>query len=105
MFDTMKLSNLQRHWLAIAEQRGLRVQVPFEVHLSDGRVFTADVLVEGYGAPRGMLVVTDSQKIAKLAHDLVDAGYGYSCMSEPDDVEVDDARGVDEVLRDWGVVT
>jgi hypothetical protein len=98
----MALTNLQRQWRYAAEQLHLRVQVPFVLRFGNGSTVTADVLLEGYGSARGMLIVSDFQRIEGKTEAIMRAGYGYSCMSEPPESEVFSLEGFDEVLKDWG---
>ena len=94
------MTAFQEYWLRAAQQFGLKVQIPFHVEL-DGERLVAPVLLEEFGAPRGMVLVTQYQDIALVSERLVDAGFGYSCLSESLGTDIDN-EGLFEILRDWG---
>ena len=68
--------------------------------LASGRL-TVPVLLEEFGAPRGMLLVTSYEDIAAVTDQLVSAGFGYSCLDDSPSTDVDESQIVD-MLRDWG---
>jgi len=86
--------------MRIAERFGLKVRIPFQVELATGRL-TVPVLLEEFGAQRGMLLVTSYQDIAAVTERLVDAGFGYSCLGDSPSTDLDESQIVD-MLRDWG---
>lgn len=98
----MSDTKFQAHWRALAERWGLSVEAPFRVEVSGASV-EVPVLLRDFGALRGMLLVTDFDLIAKYASELVDQGYGFSCLSEPSGAHgpADDDAFV-EMLGDWG---
>ena len=49
-----------------------------------------------------MLLVTDYEQIRPLMNRLLEAGYGYSCLSEPCDPHEEDPEALIDMLRDWG---
>ena len=98
----MALTNLQRQWQHAAEKHGLKVKIPFALALRDGSSIQADVLLEDYGARRGMLIVADFATVAEKRDVIVAAGYGYSCMSEPSEAEISSLEAIDDALEDWG---
>ena len=92
---------LQKHWVYIAKKRGLTVDVPYSVHLSDGKSLTVEVRLQNYGAKKGMLIVSSYALIDGKTDELIKMGYGYSCMSEPSDDNIESDEGLDDVLKDW----
>ena len=98
----MTFTNLQRHWQHAAQERQLVVRTPFELQLDDGSRITVEVLLEGYGAQRGMLIVSEFGSLNEKQAAIIKAGYGFSCMSQPCDAEVSCLDGLDYVLEDWG---
>ncbi len=98
----MSFTNLQRHWRFAAKERGLKVKTPFVLVFEDGSRIAAEVLLEGYGAPRGMIIVSEYRKIEAKKDAIIAAGYGYSCMPQPNDAGVTHLDGLDDVLADWG---
>jgi len=99
----MNLTNLQRQWQYAARQRGLKVKIPFFAALEDGERVSAEVLLEGFGATRGMLIVSDFAAIEKKTASILRSGFGYSCMSQPSEGEVTSVETIDDVLQDWGI--
>ena len=99
----MKTTPFQRQWIEISEHLGLDIRLAYEIELSD-RTLTAPVLLEGYGADKGMVLVADFDLIEDAADELVRFGYGFSCLGEPSPGPID-WEGVEEALRDWGAVT
>ena len=80
---------------------GLRVETPFVVTLASGEV-TVPVLLRDFGGLHGMLLVTDFSLISPYADELVDLGYGYSCLSESTGVaDTEEEAALMEMLSDW----
>ncbi|MEP6652086.1 MAG: hypothetical protein ABJA82_01940 [Myxococcales bacterium] len=86
--------------MRIADRFGLKVQVPFQVELASGQL-AVPVLLEQFGAQRGMLLFTSYQDIAAVTEQLVSAGFGYSCLDDSLETDLDESQIVD-MLRDWG---
>ena len=99
----MKTTAFQRQWIEISERLGLDIRLSYEIELGRRRL-TAPVLLEGYGADKGMVLVTDFDLIEDVADELVGLGYGFSCLGEPAPGPID-WKDVEEMLRDWGAVT
>ena len=97
----MALTRLQRMWLHAAQKRGLKVRTPFVLRLPDGTKLTAEVLLEGFGAPHGMFIVSDYRHIREYTDAIIAAGFGYTCMSQPSDAEISSLEGIDACLEDW----
>ena len=94
------MTAFQEHWLRIADRFGLKVRISFQVELGDERL-TVPVLLEQFGAQRGMLLVTSYASIASVTERLVTAGFGYSCLDDSPGPDLDELQIVD-MLRDWG---
>jgi hypothetical protein len=93
------LSDFQERWLDAARRLGLSVQVPFILEVEGTRI-EVPVLLDDFGAERGMLLVSDYASIAAVSEHVVEIGYGFSCLSsEP--TGFDEAVYV-EILHDWG---
>jgi hypothetical protein len=98
----MTTTRFQEHWKFIAVKWGLRIEAPYVVKLARGQA-TVPVLLRDFGAPHGMLLVTEFSQISPHADELVGLGYGYSCLSEPIGVaHPDDDEALLEMLLDWG---
>lgn len=92
----------QKEWNDNASRWGLSVETPFVVEVA-GKHITVPVLLRDFGATQGMLLVTDFGLISSYADDLVDLGYGFSCLSEPTGAaHPDDDQALMEMLADWG---
>jgi hypothetical protein len=96
----LSLSRFQEWWARLARDLDLRVQIPFQVVVGQSTV-DIPVLLEDFGAQRGMLLVTEWASIATIEAQLVALGFGYSCMSEPTSSDFT-AEGLPEMLSDWG---
>lgn len=93
------LTAFQEPWAHLARDLGLRAQIPFQVTVGE-RIVEIPVLLEDFGAQRGMLLVTEWSTIAPIEAQLVALGFGYSCLSEPPDSE--SREGLADMLSDWG---
>lgn len=99
----MSLTALQRQWRHAADIRGLRIKTPFKLRFADGSHLTVDVLLEGFGAPRGMLIVSNYARIEAKTHAIIAAGYGYSCMPQPSARDISSLEAIDAALDDWRI--
>ena len=97
-------NSLQKEWSQIADQLGLSIEVPFEIFLSSGKKISVDVLLKNFGGKGGMCIVCDFDKIGECTDELVNLGFGFSTLSEPDIGEEIDLESTKEMLRDWGWV-
>ena len=96
----MKITPFQRRWIEIAERLGLDIQLSYEIDLGDRRLIVP-VRLLGFGADKGMLLVTAYDLIRDVAEQIVNLGYGYSCLGEPLPGPID-WEYVEEILQDWG---
>jgi hypothetical protein len=95
-------SRLLASWKHAANDLGIEVSGPYDVVLPTGARFQVPVLVRNFGGSKGMLVLSDYAIVKDWSDEVVQAGYGYSIMSEPEAGE-EYARDVFiEVLADWG---
>jgi hypothetical protein len=97
-------SRLQRQWRTAATRLGLRVRIPFSLQLPNGTQLAADVLLEGYGAPRGMLIFSKYKTVKDHTDTVVSMGYGYSCMQQPSQQQMESLEPIQSALLDWGKV-
>jgi len=96
----MACSHFQTEWAKLADKLGLTVRLSVEILLAE-RTLVAPVLLEGYGARNGMILLTDFDAIGGVAEELANAGYGYSVLG--DDFEGGgDMQEIQEMLEDWG---
>jgi hypothetical protein len=96
----LSLTPFQEQWARLARQFDLRVQIPFRV-ATEPNTLEVPVLLEDFGAERGMLLVTEWQTIAAVESQLGALGFGYSCLSEPTGNDFS-TEGLAEMLSDWG---
>jgi hypothetical protein len=99
----MAFSNLQKQWQNAASELRLDVIIPFTLKLDNGGFITAEVLLVGYGAKHGMIIVSDYDVIRKHVEFINLMGYGFSCMSQPKETGIDSIDGFNDLLDDWGV--
>src|SRR5215218_3514065 len=76
-------SRLAQRWIAIANALGLRITAPVSILLPSGQQIDADALLLDFGGPSGMLLVTDDELVWPHRAAIVDAGYGFSVLSDP----------------------
>lgn len=95
-------SRLLAKWKQAAGDLGIDVAGPLEVPLPSGARVRVPVLVRCFGAPEGMLVLSDYALVKDWTDEIVQAGYAYSIMSEPEAGEEYARDVLIEVLADWG---
>ena len=98
----MDESRLLVKWKSAGADLGVEVVGPFELELPSGVRIRAPVLVRCFGAPEGMLLLTDFGLVMDLTDEILQAGYGFSIMSEPSEGEEYSRDVAVEVLADWG---
>jgi hypothetical protein len=49
-----------------------------------------------------MIIVRSYDEISGVTREIVDAGYGYSVLSDPDPRSIFDLESVKEMFSDWG---
>ena len=91
----------QELWRACAEL-GLRVDLGFCVSIPGIPEVVTIARVADLGAPNGMLVVRSYADIAAIKEVLLDAGYGFSVLDEPNPGEEFDLESFKSMFRDWG---
>lgn len=97
-----KVNNLQKNWQSAATDLKIQIKTNFTVNLSNNIIITVDLLVLSFGAKKGMLIVSDYDKIYQHTEELIDLGYGYSNMNIPKENEAYDRDSVIGILQDWG---
>ncbi len=94
-------SQLTELWKIAAGDLGLDVQIPFSLELASGTRVEAHLLLRRFGNINGMLVITDFSAVAHVWREIVDAGYGFSTLSEPRKDDTYDREHFIEMLCDW----
>jgi hypothetical protein len=96
-------SNLGLEWIALGDALGFEVVAPAQLRLG-ARVAEADVLLPDFGAPGGILLVTDPSKVVDLADRLLNAGYTFTTLPDPDTPELTEEKQASAIrlLQDWG---
>ena len=95
-------SLLLAQWRKVANDLGIEVVGPFEAILVSGARVRVPLLVRCFGGAKGMLVLSDYSLVENQTDEIVQAGYGYSVLSEPDAGEEYDRDVFIEMLGDWG---
>jgi hypothetical protein len=97
------MTPFQKQWIEIGHRFQLIVRTDVALVFGDESLLVP-VVLENFGAVRGMVLVTEYAVIDRFTERLIAAGFGYSCLSEPTNREVDevidDASTID-MLRDW----
>lgn len=98
----MELTPFQKKWTRDAKKWGLKIEAPFVVEV-EGAEISVPVLLREFGAVCGMLLVTNFDQVSEYAKQLVNLGYGFSCLSEKNESpHPDDDEAMMEILTDWG---
>jgi len=95
-------SRLASVWRRAAHLLGIEVVAPFVITLPSGAQLGAAVLVKRFGAPNGMLLMTDYTKVRHELNALEEAGFGFSVLEEPAEDEQFVLDEFVQMLRDWG---
>ncbi len=82
----------------------LNFESPFSIQIN-GKEHIFQYLLKGYGAKLGMVLDEDWKKIEPVANELIELGFGFSCI----DIDLlkiyDDTNdSFQEVLDDWGKI-
>jgi hypothetical protein len=71
--------------------------------MNDNETIQFAGLVENFGSEKGMLIFcSKSWEVQPYTKAGESQGFGYSCLSVPDDNELYDKQTFIEVLNDWG---
>lgn len=81
---------------------GLRVDLGFRLNLNEEREIEAVARIADVGASNGMLIFLSYDAVQSVKDELLEAGYGFSVMHEPDAREAYDVESFKMVFRDWG---
>ncbi len=77
----------------------LEIHSPFSLRVGE-EVYEFQCLIQGYGAIKGMVVEREWKKIAPIQKELVEMGFGYSCL-DLSEIDIDTFQ---EILDDWSKV-
>lgn len=91
----------QELWRACAEL-GLRVDLGFRIGLPGVSEVVTIARVADLGALNGMLIVRSYADISAVKDALLEAGYGFSVLDEPNPGEEFDLESFKSMFRDWG---
>jgi hypothetical protein len=92
-------AQLASYWKEAGRRFGFRVISPYTLSLNNVSISVAALLPE-FGAPQGMLLVSDYSQLQGYLQDIEVAGYGFSVLSADGSEPV--RSSVVEVLADWG---
>lgn len=88
-------------WRGAAADLGLTISGPVVLDLGESRC-EVDLLIEHFGAPKGMAIVSRIESIENYLGELVSAGYGYSVFDAPARGRALPIEDAIELLADWG---
>ncbi|PJZ59075.1 hypothetical protein [Leptospira barantonii] len=89
-------------WQSVATELQIEIEVPNSFSLPNGEKINVEFIVKNFGAPNGMLIVSDYSSIQPFTEKILNAGYGYSTLDEPLDKEECSKENMKEILNDWG---
>lgn len=84
------MTTLENWILQACNAFGLQADFGFVVDMGDGHKIRVIARINNIGARNGMLVVHNYDDIHPYAENLIQAGYGYSVLDEPQPDEVFD---------------
>ncbi|MCG6168924.1 hypothetical protein [Leptospira sanjuanensis] len=93
---------LLQFWQSAAIKLKLEIEVPSSFSLPSGDKIDVAFIVKNFGAPKGMLIVTDYDSISEFTKQILEAGYGFSTLDEPSENQEYSDDGLKELLNDWG---
>lgn len=99
--STRSFKRLSEFWTKASRDLGFQIRENFTLTLKDGSVVETVLLVEGYGAKNGMLLLTASLNPSQR-DELTSIGYGYTKMYEPNSGESYEFERFRTILDDWG---
>ena len=88
-------------WKIVSDDLGIGVVTPFEAIFSDGTRLGAAALVKEFGAPRGMLIVFDYNRLKPYVQKIIENGYGYSAQLGNSPAGYSRCTMI-YLLKDWG---
>ena len=95
------MSTIAKEWEAVCDDLGVEIVAPFCVEIGNNVTIHAELLVKHFGAPNGMLIVTDYDLIEPHVKQLLKAGYGFSVLEELSADESYDRETYVRMLSDW----
>ena len=96
------MTNLATRLSRACSALGLRAELGFNLSLGEGIEVHAVARIPDLGAPKGMLVVNSFDEVKNFSQTLINAGYGYSVLSEPSEDEEFHLDSFREMFIDWG---
>jgi hypothetical protein len=96
------MSNLVLEWKVAAKNLGFDIVFPYRAALPSGARIDAELLVVGFGASKGMLIVRNFPDVAAFGDELDRVGYGCCVFEEPEKVREFSRKDFIDVLSDWG---
>ena len=92
----------ERRWRKIANAFGLSLGVSEPERCGLPSEFGAVLVLEGVGAPKGMVLLPNGTAVMRYSDDIIARGYGFSVLDPTALVTSADRLSVDALLRDWG---
>ncbi len=97
----MSVTRLQTDLQRAARELGLRVVAPYDFDLRPRLQIHAAALLPELGAPKGMIIFDRHEDLAGMSAELLEAGFGYSVLSDPAPSESYDLNSFIEMFSDW----
>ncbi len=98
----MNTNRLIHMWKIAAKDLCLEIVTPFVLILSSGIKIEAELLLENFGASKGMIVINKYDQVAPFVDEIVNEGYGFAVLDEPVENEQYIRDDFIEMLNDWG---
>ncbi len=95
------MNRTQQELTWACKELGLQLVLDYTVALKSGTAVRATALLPDLGGARGMLVVDAFDKVASIERELVQEGYGFVVLEEPQDLGFD-LESHEEMFADWG---
>lgn len=96
------MNKTQGFLLRARKDLGLRVIIPFELHLDSKRKLSAEALLPDLGYPNGTIVSQSSDNFLALVEELGALRYGLSVYGEPSPNEEYDVESYKDMFIEWG---
>jgi hypothetical protein len=96
------MTRLCQFLVAACQASGLEIEPSYRIDGFGSSPITATALIRGLGGKKGMLIFRDVSELGGSQVDLVNAGYGYSVLSDPCPSEAFVLADYQDMFVDWG---
>lgn len=95
------MSVLKERLTRACTELAMEIESEFNWTAKDGRVFHPVVRIPSVGAENGMLIFVNHDGLEQYSDEIVQAGFGYSVLSEPRPGTEYDLNAYKEMFADW----